>query len=222
MEKSRPTVTISAAISVDGKIATKSGDSQLSSKKDLIRLHRLRSQNDAILIGTNTLHCDDPLLTVRHVRGKNPIRVILDSRGTISSHSQILQTSEQISTIIAVSQMISKKNYKRLQKFPVEIIFAGDRRIDLKLLLKKLISKKIKTLLVEGGAAVNWDFVEKNLYDKLVVTVSPRIIGGKDSVSLVSGQGFFKVKDSPKLRLEKTQKIGDELVLYYLRDASVP
>src|SRR3989338_6543970 len=77
MEKSRPHVILSAAISIDGKIATRLGDSKLSSKKDKIRLHRLRSKVDAILVGKNTIHRDDPLLTVRYVKGKNPTRIIL-------------------------------------------------------------------------------------------------------------------------------------------------
>ena len=81
MEKSRPRVILSGAISVDGKIATSKNDSKLSSQKDIQRLHKLRSSVDAILIGKNTVSRDNPLLTVRHVKGKNPIRIILDSKG---------------------------------------------------------------------------------------------------------------------------------------------
>ena len=80
----RPKIILSAAISLDGKITTRTGDSKLSSKKDLIRLHKLRSKVDAILIGKNTVKKDDPLLTVRYCKGKNPTRIILDSSGTIS------------------------------------------------------------------------------------------------------------------------------------------
>ena len=89
-EKYNPKIILSAAISIDGKIATKTGDSKLSSKKDLTRLHRLRSQVDAILVGKNTVKQDDPLLTVRYVKGKNPIRIVLDSHGTILKESKIL------------------------------------------------------------------------------------------------------------------------------------
>ena len=90
MEKSNIHVILSAAISIDGKISTRINDSKLSSKQDSIRLHKLRSKVDAILIGKNTLLQDDPLLTVRHVKGKNPIRIILDSSGTISMKSKII------------------------------------------------------------------------------------------------------------------------------------
>ena len=93
MVKSRPRIILSAAITVDGKIATRTGDSKLSSKKDKIRLHKLRSKVDAILVGRNTVQCDDPRLTVRYVKGKNPIRIILDSQGSISSSSKIITSS---------------------------------------------------------------------------------------------------------------------------------
>ena len=101
MVKSNPYVILSAAISIDGKISTITGDSKLSSKKDHIRLHKLRSKVDAILIGKNTLLQDDPILTVRYTKGKNPIRIILDSKGTIPINSRIIKTSNEIPTIIA-------------------------------------------------------------------------------------------------------------------------
>ena len=116
MEKSNIHVILSAAISIDGKISTKTNDSKLSSKEDSIRLHKLRSKVDAILIGKNTLLQDDPLLTVRYTKGKNPIRIILDSKGSISKNSKILQTSNKIPTIIAVSKQISKSNLNKLKK----------------------------------------------------------------------------------------------------------
>ena len=89
MEKSRPYITLSAAISIDGKIATKIGDSKLSSKKDKTRVHRLRAKNDAILIGSNTVKQDNPMLTVRYAKGKNPIRIVLDSKAAINPKSRI-------------------------------------------------------------------------------------------------------------------------------------
>ncbi|MFB5629597.1 MAG: RibD family protein, partial [Nitrosarchaeum sp.] len=110
MEKYRPRIILSAAISIDGKISTRLGDSKLSSKKDIIRLHKLRSKVDAILVGKNTVNRDNPLLTVRYTKGKNPIRIILDSQGTISVNSKILQTCDKVPTIIVVSKKINKSN----------------------------------------------------------------------------------------------------------------
>ena len=134
MEKSNLYVILSAAISIDGKISTRTNDSKLSSKEDSIRLHKLRSKVDAILIGKNTLLQDDPLLTVRHTKGKNPIRIILDSKGTISINSKIIKTSNEIPTIVAVSKKISKVNLLKLKKLPIEIIVAGENSVNLKLL----------------------------------------------------------------------------------------
>jgi len=149
MEKSRPYVILSAAISIDGKIATKTGDSKLSSKQDSIRLHKLRSKVDAILVGKNTVAVDDPLLTVRHTKGKNPIRIVLDSKGTLSDKSKILQTSDKIKTIIVVSKKITKSNYNKLNKFPVELIVTGDSSVNIKSLLRKLSQKKLKQYLLK-------------------------------------------------------------------------
>ena len=217
MVKSRPYVILSAATSVDGKIATRKGDSKLSSKSDSIRLHKLRSTVDAILVGKNTIVKDDPMLTVRYTKGKNPIRIILDSKGTISKKSKILQTSNKIPTIIVISKKISKSNFEKLQKFPVEIIIAGQDSVNLKLLLKKLSSKKIKTILVEGGGTVNWDFIKKNLFDELIITVSPFLIGGNNAISLVEGIGFGKISDSPNLRLKSIKRLKNHLVLSYVK-----
>jgi len=217
MEKSRPYVILSAAISVDGKIATRTGDSNLSSKQDKGRLHKLRSQVDAILVGKNTVLLDNPLLTVRYTKGKNPIRIVLDSKGTISKKSKILQTSNKIPTIIAVSKKISKSNFDKLHKFPVEVITTGKNSVNIKLLLKKLYDKKINTLLVEGGGTVNWEFIKHNLFDELIITLSPFLIGGNDAISFVQGLGFRKISNSPNLRLKSIKRLKNHLVLYYVK-----
>jgi len=217
MEKSRPYVILSAAISIDGKIATKTGDSKLSSKQDSIRLHKLRSKVDAILVGKNTVAIDDPLLTVRHTKGKNPIRIVLDSKGTLSDKSKILQTSDKIKTIIVVSKKITKSNNNKLSKFPVELIVTGENSVNIKSLLRKLSAKKIKTILVEGGGTINWEFIKQNIFDELIVTLSPFLIGGNNAISLVEGQGFDKISKSPNLRLKSIKRLKNHLVLHYVK-----
>jgi 2,5-diamino-6-(ribosylamino)-4(3H)-pyrimidinone 5'-phosphate reductase len=195
MEKSRPHVILSAAISIDGKIATRLGDSKLSSKKDKIRLHRLRSKVDAILVGKNTIHRDDPLLTVRYVKGKNPTRIILDSQGTIPVNSKILQTCNKVPTIIAVSKRISK----------------------VKSLMNNLSKRKINTVLVEGGGTINWQFIQNNLFDEILITITPFIIGGIDAITFVQGRGFDKIIKSPRLRLNTIKRLENYLVLHYTK-----
>ena len=215
MEKFNPKIILSAAISIDGKIATRSGDSKLSSKRDLIRLHKLRSQVDAIIIGKNTVNKDNPLLTVRYSKGKNPIRIILDSHGTISNKSKILQTSNKVKTIIVVTKKITKKNLQKLKKFSVEIIIVGENQVNIKSLIKILSKRKIKTILLEGGGTINWEFIKNNLVDEFFITITPFILGGKDAITLVQGEGFDKITKSHKLRLNGIKRLENDLLLHY-------
>jgi len=213
--KSRPHIILSAAISLDGKIATRNGDSKFSSKLDKIRVHKLRSKVDGILIGTNTLLRDNPILTVRYSRGENPTRIILDSRGTIPSNSRIIKTCKNVPTIIAVSKKITKKNLERLRKYPIDIIISGEKKVNLKQVLKKIVKRKIKKLLVEGGGTVNWELIRQGFFDEVIITVTPFLVGGKDAINLVQGTGFTKIKKSSKLKLKKVVHQKNELVLHY-------
>ena len=142
MGRFRPHVIFSAAITLDGKLATRTGESKLSSKKDKTRVHKLRSKVDAILVGKNTVKIDDPLLSVHNIKKKNPTRIILDSNATISTNSKILKTSSKISTIIVVSKKAKKRNLQKLEKFPVEIIVCGSYSVNIKKLLL-LLKRKV-------------------------------------------------------------------------------
>ena len=215
MVKSRPHIILSAAISLDGKIATRNGDSKFSSKLDKIRVHKLRSKVDGILIGTNTLLRDNPILTVRYSKGENPTRIILDSRGIIPPNSRIIKTCKNVPTIIAVSKKITKKNLERLRKYPIDIIISGEKKVNLKQVLKKIVKRKIKKLLVEGGGTVNWELIRQGFFDEVIITVTPFLVGGKDAINLVQGTGFAKIKKSSKLKLKKVVHQKNELVLHY-------
>ena len=215
MAKSRPRVILSAAMTLDGKIATKTGDSKLSSKEDKIRVHKLRSKVDAILVGFNTVKRDNPLLTVRYAHGKNPIRIILDSKASIDKKSKIIQTSNKFPTIIAVSKKASRKNITQLEKYPLEIIETGKKIVNIKNLLRILFKRKIKTILVEGGGTVNWEFVKQGLVDELIITITPYLVGGKNAITLVDGEGFSLIHKASKLKLKKIHRVGNEIVLHY-------
>ena len=215
MESYRPRVILSAAISLDGKLATRTGDSKLSSQRDKIRVHKLRSRFDAILVGKNTVEIDDPLLAVQGIKGKNPVRVILDSRATIRASSKILRTCSKIPTIIAVSKMAKKKNLEKLKKFPVVVKVCGNNKINIKKLLKFLKEKKIKNILVEGGGITNWSFVKENLVDEAIITITPYILGGNSSATLVDGNGFSIIAKSSRLRLKNVRRMKNEVVLHY-------
>jgi 2,5-diamino-6-(ribosylamino)-4(3H)-pyrimidinone 5'-phosphate reductase len=216
MARSRPHVIISAAMSVDGKIATRIGNSKLSSKEDLLRVHKLRASVDAILVGKHTLMIDDPSLTVKLAKGKNPIRIILDSEGSIKSNSKIIKTCKMVPTIIAVSEKITQKNIIRLEKEGLEVIKCGQNKIDLKKLLHILRRKNIKNLLVEGGGLTNWSFIKDKLVDDLIITITPHVLGGSSAISLVQGEGFDKISYAPLLKLKKISRIKNELVLHYV------
>jgi len=210
----RPHVIFSAAITLDGKLATRTGDSKLSSKADKNRVHKLRSKVDAILIGKNTAKIDDPVLSVHNIKKKNPIR-ILDSNATISSSSRILKTCSKIPTIIAVSKKAQKKNLQKLEKFPVQIIVCGNDTVNIKKLLGILKKKGIKNILVEGGGTINWAFVKENLVDEAIITITPYLVGGMTATTLVDGDGFSTITKSIKLKLKNVRKIKNEVILHY-------
>ena len=215
MENYRPRIILSAAITLDGKLATRTGDSKLSSKKDKIRVHKLRSKVDAILIGKNTVKIDDPLLSAHNIRKKNPIRIILDSNATIRTNSKILKTCSRIPTIITVSKKAPKKNLQKLEKFPVQVIVCGNYTVNIKKLLGILKRKGIKNILVEGGGTTNWAFVKENLVDEAIITITPYLVGGVTATTLVDGDGFSTIAKSTKLKLKSTRRMNNEIILHY-------
>ena len=215
MEIFRPHIIFSAAITLDGKLATRTGDSKLSSKADKNRVYKLRTKVDAILIGKNTAKLDDPLLSVHHAKKKNPIRVVLDSNATIQNNSRILRTSSKIPTIIAVGQMANKKNLRRLKKFPVQVIICGKQRINVKKLISLLGKQGIKKILVEGGGEANWSFVKENLVDEAIITITPYLVGGITATTLVDGAGFSTIVKSTKLKLKSVRRVKNEITLHY-------
>ena len=215
MESFRPHIIFSAAITLDGKLSTRTGDSKLSSNKDKIRIYALRSKVDAILIGKNTAKIDDPVLSVHNTKKKNPIRIILDSSATISTTSRILKTCSKIPTIIVVSKKAQKKNLHKLEKFPIQIIVCGKYTVNIKKLLVILKKKGIKNILVEGGGTANWAFVKENLVDEAIITITPYLVGGMTATTLVDGDGFSTIAKSIRLKLKSVSKMKNEVVLHY-------
>ena len=214
MANSKPKITLSAAITLDGKIGQKNKHIVLSSKSDKIRVHKLRSKSDAILVGKNTVEQDDPLLTVRYVKGKNPIRIILDSHGTIKTNSRIIKTCKRVPTIIVVSEIISKSNLNRLKKFPLDVIVCGKTQVNLNKLLSILLKKRIKTVLLEGGGTLNRSFLKKNLIDEMIIALTPYVLGTENTINLFEGISFPSKFKTP-LKLKNVQKSSNEIILHY-------
>ena len=215
MVNSKLKITLSAAITLDGKIGQKNKHIVLSSKSDKIRVHKLRSKSDAILVGKNTVQQDDPLLTVRYTKGKNPIRIILDSRGTIKNSSRIIKTCKHVPTIIVVSELTSKSNLNRLRKLSIDVIVCGKTQVNITKLIPILSKKGIKTILLEGGGTLNRSFLKKNLIDEMIIALTPYVLGSENTVSLFEGISFTSLKMKSPLKLKNVQKSGNEIILNY-------
>ena len=214
MENCKSMIVLSAAITLDGKIGQRNNKVVLSSKSDKIRVHKLRSKFDAILVGKNTVEQDDPLLTVRHAKGKNPIRIILDSHGTIKNTSKIIKTAKNIPTIIVISQLVSKRNFSRLKNLPLDVIVCGKNQVDIRKLVPILCKKGIKKILLEGGGTLNLSFLKNNLINEIIVTIAPFVLGSENSVNLF--EGILKpTKNLSSFKLKKVQKNTNEIVLNY-------
>ena len=214
MENCKSMIVLSAAMTLDGKIGQRNKKVVLSSKSDKIRVHKLRSKFDAILVGKNTVEQDDPLLTVRHVKGKNPIRIILDSHGTIKNTSKIIKTAKNVPTIIVTSQLVSKRNFSRLKNLPLDVIVCGKNQVDIRKLVPILCKKGIKKILVEGGGTLNLSFLKNNLINEIIVTITPFVLGSENSVNLF--EGILKpTKILSSFKLKKVQKNTNEIVLNY-------
>ena len=219
-------VIINGAMTVDGKIATSNGDSKISSKEDLVRVHKLRASVDAIVVGISTILADDPRLTVRLVKGKNPARVIVDSRGRIPLDSQIMYTASQVKTIVAVTEQAPEEKIMKLRDMGAQVLVISEGKkgqnaavphgVNLKLLFRKLEKMELKTILVEGGGELNWSLLRLGLVDELTVTIAPKIAGGRLATTLVEGDGFDEIAQGVRLQLKKIErKKTGELVLHY-------
>ncbi|MGQ9788472.1 MAG: 2,5-diamino-6-(ribosylamino)-4(3H)-pyrimidinone 5'-phosphate reductase [Candidatus Hadarchaeaceae archaeon] len=209
----RPYVILNAAMTLDGKIATICGDSKISSDADLTRLHRLRAKMDAVMVGAGTILADNPSLTVRRVKGRNPTRVVVDGMAKIPSNAKVLDNSAR--TIVAVSNAADKENVEKLRRAGAEIIVFEGNDVDLYRLLDELNRRGVEKLLLEGGSTLNWNMISRGLVDEIRITVAPRIVGGVAAKTLIGGNGFCKVKEGISLKLFKVSRVGSELLLVY-------
>ena len=212
--KNLPFVTMKFACSLDGKIATSSGESQwISCAASRKFTHHLRDLNDAILVGVGTVLKDNPSLTTRLVQGKNPVRIIVDSNARTPIDSKVV-TDKFARTVIATTSNAPPEKISALKNLGVEIILAGDgERVDLVELMHALAERDITSVLVEGGGTINFSMLKENLVDKIFAFVAPKIIGGKNSLTAVEGAGFEKLSDAVNLKNLATQKLGDDILI---------
>ena len=211
-------VTINTAMTIDGKIATVSGDSKISSGQDLKRVHELRSSTDAVMVGISTILVDNPMLSVRlsNKPGINPVRIVIDSTARIPLKSRILRSAHNNITIIAVTSRASINKIKKIQNRGAMVLVAGTRDVDLRKVFSIIQNIGIQRVLVEGGGELNWSVIRRGLIAKLIVTIAPVIAGGRNATTLVEGEGYRRISKAMKLKLTKvSRQRNGEVVLYY-------
>ncbi len=216
----KPYVILNAAMTLDGKIATKTGSSEISCPEDIIRVHELRKEVDAIMVGIGTVIADNPKLTAHKIEAElsdNPVRVIVDSKARTPIAAKV--TNKDADTIIAVandykSDFIVSDRYQELKK-RADIFFSGKDKVDLKALLTYLGDKNIRTLMLEGGSTLNFAMIKEGLIDEIRVAVAPMVVGGVDAKSLFGGEGFDEMSEAVKLELKDNYMLGKDLILVY-------
>lgn len=214
METHMPYITVKYAQTIDGRIATATGNSQwISSPSSLKFAHKLRVTHDAILIGIGTVLKDNPELTVRLVRGRNPLRVIVDNGLNIPPGAKVLNTSVT-PTLIATTKKASDVRFKRLVDSGVDVVTVGDEKngnVSLKKLFAILAKRNISSVLVEGGSQIITSVMKDNLANRLVTVIAPKIIGrGIEAV------GELHIRDLKKAKLltfQKVSRLGDDVII---------
>jgi len=215
-----PFVTAKFAISLDGKIATRSGDSKWISGDEARKyVHNLRYTSDAIMAGVNTVLVDDPRLTARScgdrggIARKQPLRVIVDSKGRTPLTAQLF--SEPGKTLLALGKFVTPEEKAAFAQIGAELLELPSEEglVDLGELLGALGEREITSVLVEGGGILLGSLFDRGLVDKVVAFIAPVIIGGEEAKTAVSGRGVDKVVDSLKLRHVSLEKLGEDLMV---------
>ncbi len=210
-----PFVILKVAATLDGKIATRNGESKWISGETSRRLvHKLRNQVDGILVGVGTVLRDNPLLTTRIRGGRDPYRIVLDSHLRTPKEANVIGTSPD-KAIIAATRVAPKEKIEELEKRGVQILIFDSKaeRVDLKSCLSKLGEMGITSLLVEGGSHVNGSFLDEGLIDKFILFLSPKIIGDQEAPGIFAGRGVSDLQEAVVLREIRTKKVGEDVLL---------
>lgn len=215
MSTKTPLVTLKFAQTLDGRIATATGKSRWISSEKFQRLaHQLRAVNDAIMVGIDTVLADDPELTVRLVRGRNPLRIVLDSKLRIPLNAKVMKGRDAARTIIATTHFADEKKLSSLREMGIEVLViqegeAGE--VDLRNLLNVLGQQGISSVLVEGGGGVITSLLRQNLVDKMVIAVAPKIMG--KGIEAVGELNIREVSQTLKLSFTKIYRVGEDLII---------
>ena len=221
----KPYVILNAAMTLDGKIATKTGSSEISGKEDLERVHEIRKSVDGIMVGIGTVLADDPRLTVHKIDARkedNPVRIVVDNKARTPLDFRIL--NDDAETIIAVSSICDEnyaksdreavKRAKELEK-RVNVFYSSSETVDLIEFMEYLYSIGIKSIMLEGGSTLNFSMIRDGLIDEIKICIAPMIVGGKDSKTFFDGEGFDYMKDAVKLEMINSFPLGKDFIMEY-------
>ncbi len=211
-----PWVTLKAMLSLDGRMASESGESRgLGSDAEQRLCHRLRAEHDAVLIGVGTLVADDPLLTVRLARGRNPVRVVLDSTLRAPLRSRLIESTAEAPVVIAtVSRDPVRTRALEARGASVWSFQPGpDGRVPLRPLLSRLAGEGRSALLLEGGATAHTSFLREGLVDRVAIGIAPIILGGSGSPLLAGDLGRARLADGIAIRELRARRVGCDVWL---------
>ena len=209
-----PYVALKYAMTADGKTASKTGKSKwITGEKSRLFVHQLRNRYSCILAGIGTVLSDNPLLTSRIPGGRNPVRIICDSKLRIPLDCNIVQTAKEIPTIIACCQENEKKS--ALEKSGCEVLcFPGKNGVNLKKLTETLGERSLDSILIEGGSEIHYSALEAGIVQHIYAFTAPKIFGGKAKTP-VEGEGIELPENCFQLELERIEKIGDDILAEY-------
>lgn len=218
VQTKRPFVILKCAATLDGRIATRSGDSKwVTGEKARRFVHQLRHGVDAILVGIGTIRADDPSLTTRldSAKGADPVRIVLDTHLSISPEARILKLDSDSDTILVTGRNISEIKKKSVQKRGVRFIQQPDAsdQIDLNLLMDQLGSMGIASVLIEGGSRVIASAFSSGIVDKIHFFYAPKILGGDDGVPICTGTGRRLMKESIRIKNIRIRRFDDDVMI---------
>ncbi len=215
IETGRPFVVMKYAMTLDGKIATVSGESKwITGEKARERVHQDRNRYKGIMVGVGTVMADNPMLNCRIKGGRNPIRIICDSSLRTPLDCNIVESANEIETIIATGNVVKEFQRPYIEK-GVRIIEVRlkSNKLDLDDLMAKLGELKIDSVLLEGGSELNFSALESGIVNKVQCYIGTKIFGGVEAKTPVGGRGFEKVLDCVKIKNQRVTKIGDDILI---------